>query len=142
MNNSTTASVTHVLNNKRDFPSVNDVANLLILSIENRARSSHLVNGLKNAFERNVNHRRRRALAGVVHSLRLSFVFDGQDEEILHTVHRQKIALVVEDVHDGSCYQIVYHQAAVDEGTQGFFVDGEVEGSEEAKGRRRCKVRF
>ena len=60
-------------------------------------------------------------------------VFDEQDEEILHAVHRWEIVLLVEDVRDGSCCQIVHHQAIVD--------GGEVEGSEEARGRRRCEVR-
>ena len=43
-------------------------------------------------------------------------VFDEQDEEILHTIHRWEIALVVEDLRDGSCCRIVHHQAAIDGG--------------------------
>lgn len=35
MNNPTAAAVTHVLNNKRDFPSVNGVEDLLVLSLGN-----------------------------------------------------------------------------------------------------------
>ena len=68
-------------------------------------------------------------------------MFDVQDKEILHAVHRRKIALVVEDVRDDT-YRIVHHQAAVDGDAQGFSVDKEeVEGSEEARGRRWCEMR-
>ena len=31
------------------------------------------------------------------------YVFDGQNEEICHVVHRWEITFVVEDVRDGSC---------------------------------------
>ena len=40
MNNSAAVVITHILHNKRDFPSVNGVEDLLVLSIRNRARSS------------------------------------------------------------------------------------------------------
>ncbi|KAG4968145.1 hypothetical protein JHK87_033796 [Glycine soja] len=40
MNNLAAAAITRVLHNKCDFPSVNGVEDLLVLSIRNRARSS------------------------------------------------------------------------------------------------------
>lgn len=39
MNNPTAAAVTHVLHNKRDFPSINGVEDLLVLSLGNGASS-------------------------------------------------------------------------------------------------------
>jgi hypothetical protein len=39
MNNPTAAAVTHVLHNKRDFPSVNSVEDLLVLSLGNGSGS-------------------------------------------------------------------------------------------------------
>ncbi|KAI7979785.1 putative inactive patatin-like protein 9 [Camellia lanceoleosa] len=41
MNNPAAAAVTHVLHNKRDFPSVNGVENLLVLSLGNGSLSNH-----------------------------------------------------------------------------------------------------
>ncbi|KAF7818325.1 putative inactive patatin-like protein 9 [Senna tora] len=42
MNNPTAAAVTHVLHNKRDFPSVNSVEDLLVLSLGNGASSGKI----------------------------------------------------------------------------------------------------
>ena len=44
MNNPAAAAVTHVLHNKRDFPSVNGVEDLLVLSIGNGAPAKRMNN--------------------------------------------------------------------------------------------------
>ncbi|KHN31892.1 putative inactive patatin-like protein 9 [Glycine soja] len=139
MNNPAVAVVTHVLHNKCDFPSVNGMEDLLVLSIGNRAQAKRM----NNAGECSTSTVVDIALDGVFETtdqmLGNAFCWNRtdyvriQDEEILHAVHRWEIVLVVEDVRDGSCCQIVHHQAIVD--------GGEVEGSEEARGRRRCEVR-
>ncbi|KAH1207527.1 putative inactive patatin-like protein 9 [Glycine max] len=78
------------------------------------------------------------AVTHVLHNKRnfrlVNGVEDLLDEEIFHAVHQSKIALVVKDVCDDSCYRIVHHQATIDSDAQGFSIDkGEVEGSEEAR---------
>ena len=98
----------------------------------------HLVNCLRSAVDCNVDHRRRGALADVANLLRRRSVSDGEDEQVLHAVHRREVALVVEDVRDGGCRRIVHDEAAVDGWAGGLSVDGgETEGLEEARRGRR-----
>uniref|UniRef100_A0A0R0H8C8 Uncharacterized protein n=1 Tax=Glycine max TaxID=3847 RepID=A0A0R0H8C8_SOYBN len=132
MNNPAVAVVTHVLHNKCDFPSVNGMEDLLVLSIGNRAQAKRMNNAVVDIALDGVFETTDQMLGNAFCWNRTDYVRI-QDEEILHAVHRWEIVLLVEDVRDGSCCQIVHHQAIVD--------GGEVEGSEEARGRRRCEVR-
>ena len=115
----------------------------IIRTIPTEGVPQHLVNGFGNAVERNVNHRRCGALTGGVYSLSRRSVSDREHEEILHTVHRREVALVVEDVGDGRSGRIIHHQAAVNSGAWGLTVDGgEMEGREEARSGRSGSARL
>uniref|UniRef100_A0A5B7APA2 Patatin n=1 Tax=Davidia involucrata TaxID=16924 RepID=A0A5B7APA2_DAVIN len=69
MNNPTAAAVTHVLHNKRDFPSVNGVEDLLVLSLGNSL--------LTNPSRRNLPHNGHCSTSSIV-----GIVLDGVSETI------------------------------------------------------------
>ncbi|XP_006588209.1 probable inactive patatin-like protein 9 [Glycine max] len=122
MNNSAAAAVTHVLHNKRDFLSVNNMEDLLVLSIRNGAQAKRMNNAGECSTSMVVDIALDDISETVDQMLGNAFCWNRtdyvriQDEEILHTIHRWEIALVVEDLRDGSCCRIVHHQAAIDGG--------------------------
>jgi len=110
----------------------------VVRTVPTESVPQHLVNGLGNAVEHNVNHRWCGARAVLARFGVRRSVPQGKDQEILHAVHRREIVLVVENVRNGRRRRVVHHQAAVHGGAQGLAVDGsQVERLEVARRRWR-----